>query len=275
MAVIDIGSIAARLIIGTIKNRQFVSHLFTRVPLSLGADSYQNHVITLPTQKRLIMALDGLHKIAQSMQVSRCQVVATAAIRDCANQKQLLSRVRRQIGINIQVLDSHQEATFVGKFVARQFPKSKSLISIDTGGGSADCAHIRGGDIIETATFNIGATRKNGGAAAAKTKMKTWLSQQCGDKTTVTVSGGGMRKIAEHCRPFNIDKLNQFTAQARGMSVQERIYHFDLTPDRARVIIIGAQIAQLILQASDTRVLHTVKGGLGEAILTAMFENIF
>lgn len=251
-------------------NGVFVRHLFTRVPLSLGTDSYGCEcVIAPPTQKRLATALQGLQKIAEAMQATQCHAIATAAIRDCRNRRQLINIIHRRTGIKITVLSGNEEAALIGTFVARQFPQAATVLNADSGGGSTDCAIIKHGQLIANATFSIGTARLRSGTRAEKNRMHKWLAAHCNGKTTAVASGGGARKLAALCGSLSGGKLARFLAQAESMTVAERSTRFDLTPDRARNIVLAAHICRDILQASGSRRLHTINGGLGEAVLTA------
>ncbi|MBE8158599.1 MAG: hypothetical protein HAW59_04320, partial [Betaproteobacteria bacterium] len=91
-AVIDIGSNATRLLVGALENGNFVSHLFVRVPVALGRDSYgAKKTIAAAAQKKLIAALSGLQKIAAAMDAETCVAAATAAVRDCQNRRAVLA----------------------------------------------------------------------------------------------------------------------------------------------------------------------------------------
>jgi len=273
MAVIDIGSNAARLIVGSLDaGGAFVEHLFTRAPLQLGLESYAaGNRLSAAALQRLILALQGFGKIAQAMEVSHCRAIATAAIRDCQNQSAVLDAARRRAGIAVQVLDGKEEAALTGVFVARQFP-NKAVLNIDSGGGSTDCALINKGALVANATFAVGTARVRGGAAAEKQKLKRWLAAHCPPNAVVAGSGGGARKLELACGVLSPGNIEKFLRTAKTMTLHQRVAKFDLTPDRARNIVPAAGIALFVLRSAKARRMHTVKGGLGEAVLTEMLR---
>ena len=273
-ALIDIGSNAARMLVGALENGNFTAHLFTRVPLGLGRETYgANRTVAPAAQKKLIAALSGLQKIAEAMDAKTCKAVATAAVRDCKNRRALLANIRRQTGLEVRVLSGAEEAAIVGAFAARQFPAAAAVLNADTGGGSTDCAVSVRGEIAAHETFSIGTARKNGGTAAEKTKMAAWLKHHCGGNTAAAASGGSARKLEEICGEITLANLAKFLRRAEKMGAPEQAEVFGLTPDRARNIAPAARIAQIILRAGGAKKLHTINGGLGEAVLRRMLAE--
>lgn len=276
MAAVDIGSNATRMLIGRTNGGGFSRLLFTRVPLALGRDSYgAKNIISAPAQKRLAAALLGLQKIAEAMEVKRIKFVATAAVRDCKNKTRLLANIRRRAGADIEILDGDDEAEIIGAFIARQFPAARAVLNADTGGGSTDCAVIKDGIVAARATFNIGTARPRDGAAKEKNRMRTWLKQNCGEDVTAASSGGGARKLESLCGEISGRALSQFLSRAEKMNDDRRARAYNLTPDRARNIVPAARIAKLILESlhPGARKLHTINGGLGEAVLVNMLAE--
>lgn len=270
-AAIDIGSNAVRMLIGAKDGRAISVHLFIRVPLALGREVYGgDSTISSAIQQRLTDALEGLQKIARSMHASPCQAVATAAVRDCKNRKQVLSNIRRRAGLTVNVLNGDEEASLIGVFVARQFPPRTTVLNIDTGGGSTDCAVIKNRKMFARATFSVGTARAGGGSVLEKNKMTSWLKQWQNEKPILAASGGSARKMEEVCGDITSARLSSFIRRAEGMTVARRAREFELTPDRARNIVPAARIGKLVLRACGATKMETIRGGLGEAVLESM-----
>ena len=269
-ALIDVGSNAARLLVGALENGVFVKHLFIRAPVGLGRACYGG-TGAAAAQKRLISALSGLRQIAEAMEARRCAAVATAAVRDSPGRRRLLENIRKQAGLTVQVLDGAEEAAIIGAFAARQFPSFRSVLNADTGGGSTDCALVIKGEVAAHATFAVGTARKNGGAAAEKNKMAAWLNNVRAD--AAVISGGGARKMEEICGEITEANLAKFLRRAEKTPAAKRVKMFGLTPDRARTILPAARIARLVLRACGAGKLRTIEGGLGEAVLTQMLAD--
>ncbi len=273
MAVIDIGSNAVRMLAGARDGGVFVCHLFTRVPLALGRETYgADKRVPAAAQQKLTAALRGLQNIAEAIGVLQCRAIATAALRDCGNRREVLANIRRRAGITIQILSGEEEAALAGAFAARQF-STVAVLNADAGGGSTDCAVIARGKLAARATFQLGTTRKNGGAAAEKNKMAAWLKRHCGDNITAAASGGSARKLAEACGEITATNLKKFIRRAEPMNETMLAETFKLTPDRARNIVMAAHLHLLILQNSGAKKMQTINGGLGQAVLMEMLEG--
>ena len=271
LAVIDLGSNASRLLVGKYHGKNFVQHLFVRVPLRLGQDAYgKDNMISPATQMRLCDTLNGLRLLARSAQAARCRVVATAAVRDCKNRQQLIRTVRQKTTLRIDVLSGEEEAKIIGAFVALQFPRSKTLLNIDAGGGSTDCSLLLDGKIIDSGTFSVGSARQRGGAIADKKSLAQWLENNARkwQGLVVAISGGSARVLADICNGMTDKNLSAFMTAATNMTPSRCATAYGITLDRAQKIIAAARICRMILHHTGAGELKTVTGGLGEAMLS-------
>ena len=275
-AVMDIGSNAVRMLVGELgADGVFIRHLFTRAPIGLGLQSYGGGGISAAALRKLILAAQGMQKIAEAMEARRLCAVATAAVRDCdsKNRRRMLNALRREVELEVNVLTGAQEAELIGVFAAAQFPKAKHVLSADCGGGSADCALITNGDLSARQTFGVGAARKNGGATAEKNRMTRWLKRHCPPGATVIAGGGGARKLSQLCGVLTERKIAQFIADSRSLSAAQLSAQLQLTPDRAHNIVPAAKIFLRILRACNCPAMRIMQGGLGEAVLTRLLRG--
>jgi exopolyphosphatase/guanosine-5'-triphosphate,3'-diphosphate pyrophosphatase len=83
--VIDVGTNAARLLVGEFKNETSSKIYYTRIPLRLGDDVYSTGFIS---DQKITDFLDTIHAfelICKSFHVSKIKAVATSAMRDAKN----------------------------------------------------------------------------------------------------------------------------------------------------------------------------------------------
>ena len=87
----------------------------------------------LPSIKRLV-------KKARSENVQTLYCVATAALRSAQNRQEIVAKIKRHTGINVQVLDQDQEsnATICAFKWGADREKLKRTILLDQGGGSTE-----------------------------------------------------------------------------------------------------------------------------------------
>jgi exopolyphosphatase/guanosine-5'-triphosphate,3'-diphosphate pyrophosphatase len=273
MAVVDMGSNAARLLVGELNEKQnIIQHSFIRVPIALGRYSYgKDGNVPEAAQAVMIDTLNGLRLLARSMKASHCRVVATAAVRDCENRQALQSVAFKQTGLRIEVLNGAEEAAIVGAFVSRKFSRASTVLNVDAGGGSTDCSIIVDGKIIVAASFDVGTARPRCGTVVEKKRLAVWLRRHTAErKLTAVASGGGARSLVDICGSITDDKLAYFIMAAQKMTPSKRATTFNLTLDKAHKIVSAARICQHVLQAVGVMELKTIQGGLGEAVLTEM-----
>ena len=159
-AVIDIGSNSARMAVFK-KTSRFGFYLLreekSKVRISEGAYENGGNLQDFAIE-RAINALKEFLLIAKSLKVRKILAVATSAVRDAPNRSDFLLRVRKELGINIKVIDGEKEA-FFGGVAAANLLYEKNGVTIDIGGGSTELAVIENKKIIKTISLNLGTVR--------------------------------------------------------------------------------------------------------------------
>ena len=276
-AVMDIGSNAVRMLVGELGvDGVFIRHLFTRAPIGLGLQSYGSGGISAAALRKLILAAQGMQKIAEAMEARRLCAVATAAVRDCdsKNRRRMLNALRREVELEVNVLTGAQEAELIGVFAAAQFPKAKHILSADCGGGSGRLCIDNRRRFVCPPNIRRGCgakkRRRNGGEKSHDPMVKATLSARrdgdCGRRRR--------EKIVATVRAFSpSEKIAQFIADSRSLSVAQLSAQLQLTPDRARNIVPAAKIFLRILRACNCPAMRIMQGGLGEAVLTRLLRG--
>lgn len=159
-AIIDIGSNSARMIIIERTSRfgfYLLEEVKSRVRISEGA--YENGGNLQPiAMQRAYNALKEFLNIAKSYKVRKILCVATSALRDAPNKSQFINRVKKELKLNIKVIDGKKEAFFGGVAASNLLPV-KDGITIDIGGGSTELALISNSTVIDTISLDLGTVR--------------------------------------------------------------------------------------------------------------------
>ncbi len=159
-AVIDIGSNSARMAVFK-KTSRFGFYLLreekSKVRISEGAYENGGNLQDFAI-KRAVSALKEFLLIAKSLKVRKILAVATSAVRDAPNKSEFLSLVRREVGINIKVIDGEKEA-FFGGVAAANLLYEKNGVTIDIGGGSTELALIKNKNIQKAISLKLGTVR--------------------------------------------------------------------------------------------------------------------
>ena len=114
-AAIDIGSNGARLLIKNVKedtmgNTEFTKILFLRIPLRLGKDVFTLGEISEERQRMMMCMIKSYKQLMKLYNVSQYRACATAAMRDARNGEKILKKIRKETGIDIEILAGSEEA---------------------------------------------------------------------------------------------------------------------------------------------------------------------
>src|SRR5687768_4777117 len=106
-AAIDIGSNAMRLLfcrVYTVDGRpHFSKEELIRMPIRLGEDVFLQGKISEPKANRLITALRGYGELIKAYGVEAVRAVATSAMRDASNGAEIIERVRKEAGLDVEI----------------------------------------------------------------------------------------------------------------------------------------------------------------------------
>jgi len=159
-AVIDIGSNSIRLVIFE-KTSRFAFHLIheakSRVRISENAYQNAGQLQEAPL-KRAFKALKEFSYIINEYQVRKTLCIATSALRDAPNKKAFITRVKKELHLDIKVIDGKKEAYLGGISVANLLHLDSAL-SVDIGGGSTELALYKDKKVIETFSLDLGTVR--------------------------------------------------------------------------------------------------------------------
>lgn len=160
-AVIDIGSNSARMIVCQ-KSSRYAFHIIheakSRVRISQNCYEHGGTLQEFAMQ-RAIKALQDFKEIAKSLKCTKILCVATSALRDAPNRQEFLYKVKKEVGINIKVIDGKKEAYLGGLAALNLLPMQKEAVTIDIGGGSTELALIKNGKITQTLSVDLGTIR--------------------------------------------------------------------------------------------------------------------
>ena len=161
IAVIDIGSNSARLVI----YKQINSHSFqliyeekSKVRIGEGAYLKDGYLQEIPLQRAYVALKSFKSKIVDFPHLHQTVCVATSALRDAPNGQEFVNYIKKELQINIKIIDGKKEAYYGTLAVLHLLPIDNG-ITIDIGGGSTDIGLIRDSKIIDTYSLNLGTVR--------------------------------------------------------------------------------------------------------------------
>ena len=292
-AAIDIGSNGARLLIKNViedagGNYEFNKVLFLRIPLRLGKDVFTIGEIS-PERERMMMCMIKSYKqLMKLYRVVEYRACATSAMRDAANGQKILKKIRRETGIDIEIIPGSEEARLLcDNSVESGYARKGNYAYMDVGGGSTEISMISDGRIVGSRSYNLGTLRMLGGAVedTEVEKMKEEMAAYAANYENISIigSGGNINKL---CRLYDngkgkknkdtlpVDGLRKIYGEMKDMTYRERIDAYSLKPDRADVIIPAAELFLTVADALCCQVIHVPNISLADCIIDGLYKKI-
>lgn len=285
---IDIGSNAVRLLVANVieqkdKSPQFKKSSLVRVPIRLGADAFVDGNISEENTDRMIKAMEAFKLLMTIHGVERYKACATSAMREAVNGKDIVKRILKETGVEIDIIDGKKEAAIISSTDLKELINSDdSYLYVDVGGGSTEFTVFSGGKIINSKSFKIGTVRlinnsKNENKLAFN-KVEEWVKQNTKGLKRISLigSGGNINKIfkmsgREVGRPISYIYMNAQYQFLKKMSYKQRISELGLNPDRADVIVPATKIYLSAMKWSGARKIFVPKIGLSDGIIKSLY----
>ncbi len=283
IAAIDVGSNAVRLAIGEIKSDgRLESKKNIRAPVRLGRDVFDTGEVQEKAQKKLLKALYKFEKFLKKYNVRYVRAVATSAMREAKNSRDILKKVEEKIGIRLSVISGEEEAKLINRAVLEAVDlRDRFAALIDIGGGSLEISFLKNQSLTQTQTFPLGTVRVMSKAglkpeqtdiskmdAVIKAHEKS-VADYCakarnGNQVEVAAgTGGNIEALGQlrvtllgraSSRFLLLDDLNQIIETLSSLSYKERVEKLELREDRADVILpasLALRVAMKALKVSE------------------------
>lgn len=186
-AAIDIGSNAVRLLIKHLEETKegvkFSKVLLLRVPLRLGFDVFSKNKISDKRAKNMLRLMKSYSYLMKIYDVKDYRACATSAMRDSKNGPEIIKRVAKETGIEIEIIDGQEEAKIVyNNHVESMEDRKGNYMYVDVGGGSTEINLLSKGQLVCSRSYNIGTVRilneavKEGEWERLKMTWQNWRS---------------------------------------------------------------------------------------------------
>lgn len=302
VAAIDIGSNAIRMVIGGLDSSQRIQ-VFRKMrePVRLGKDVFEkNRLISAESVGATLKAFERFCKVLEELKIQNVKAVATSAVREALNGKELIDYISKTYSINILIIDGLEEAKLIQKAVDTEIPlSSRRAVLIDVGGGSVEITVNDGTKIQAMESLPIGTVRLLKMAEKEKASSKDiekFLQSQfnsVGKKICelkkkapfeLCIGTGGnietLGVIRVHLFKKNsmsklyLDELEKIINKLEEMSVKDRIDKWKLKADRADVILPASLIVRQIMKLSELETLQIPRVGLKDGLLLSMLKKV-
>jgi len=172
---------------------------------------------------RMAYAMNRLKKFAnliKSNDVDIYRAVATSAIREAKNGPDFLAEIKKETGLNVEVISGDQEAELMAIGVTSSFIHPITGVIADLGGGSLELVQVKDSQIQNKVSLEIGVHRyrdtssKAAEDIASKLDAVGWLK----GTETLYVVGGSWRS----CARLDMTKKALPTDDVQGYAVSSK-----------------------------------------------------
>lgn len=283
---IDVGTNAVRLEIAHVLPDGSLETLHQeRDPIRPGDGVFVTGRMSPAVEERLVRTIRRYAALCRRYR-AKVRAVATSAVREAKNGRDVVRRVRAAAGIELEVVSGREEARLICLGVLRGRPPAARALLLDIGGGSTEVATAVGetptnlwsvplGAVRLTQIFGTGGRVSSPALAAlrafAAEAFRRAIPAYDGDTRAALGSSGTIEAVvgfaAEHKRASRREVANAVEDLA-AMSVAERRKRFD--PSRAEVVVAGAAILESAMRHLGLASIAAVGTGLRNGILVEL-----
>jgi exopolyphosphatase/guanosine-5'-triphosphate,3'-diphosphate pyrophosphatase len=288
-AAIDIGSNAVRLLIADIIESSteisFKKNTLIRVPLRLGDNAFLDKQISEKKSEELVKTMIAFKNLMDVYMVQDYMACATSAMREARNGNEIVKKIRKATGLNLEIIEGQKEAHIIYSSHADvNLDHKKDYLYIDVGGGSTELSVFSEGQPEISRSFNLGTIRilDNQDKDETWLEMKEWI-KQINKKYKALVgigTGGNINKIYRMSQekegaPLTLSKFKEMYSYLNSFSLKDRINILELNQDRADVIIPACEIYLAVMKWADIKQLHVPRMGMVDGIIQLLIEKNF
>mgnify|MGYP001333921043 CR=1 FL=1 len=154
-AVIDVGSNSVRLVIYRLDGRALWTIYNEKVIAGLGRDLPATGRLSPDGVKAALAALRRFRVVLDGWDLEQVTAAATAAVREAADGRAFLQRVKDETGLDVRILSGEEEAHYAALGVIAGDPRAHGVVG-DLGGSSLELIRLNGTGPVQGATLPLG-----------------------------------------------------------------------------------------------------------------------
>jgi exopolyphosphatase / guanosine-5'-triphosphate,3'-diphosphate pyrophosphatase len=302
---IDIGTLTCRVLIADLNPGRPLTVLRSdRRILRLGEGVDQTKRLSSAAMDRVIHCLQEWREVIAGYHVEATAVVATSAVRDAANRKEFLERVKREAGFEVEVISGEEEARRTLLGIRSGLREGVTdVLALDIGGGSTEFILDRSGGKPMVRSIDIGVVRlcervlhHDPPSNEEVRQAREWVAQETttavadiGDYRQATFVGtaGTITSLAAmaqklpayepariHNYRLTIETIRELEEQLLSRTKAERVGLHGLEKNREEVIAAGAIIIRTIMETLGQEECLVSDLGLREGVLIQLAVHI-
>lgn len=253
---------------------------------------------------RLIAVVQEALQAAEDKGVEELLPFATSAVRDAGNADEVLSRVREETGVELQVLSGAEEARLTFLAARRWYGWSAGkLLVVDIGGGSLEIAYGMDEEPDTAVSLPLGAGRLTAGwlpadppeaddVRALRRHVRTEIARTVGDFTRrgapdhVVATSKTFKQLARLAgaarsteglyvqRELKRESLEAWVPRLAAMTAAERAELPGVSEARAGQLLAGALVAEGVMDLFGIERLEICPWALREGVILRRLDHM-
>ena len=300
-AVIDMGSNSFRLVVYGWDPGRYWQHVDEiREAVRVSAGMSESGAIKKSRFKRALRTAVVFASFCEHSGIDDVRAVATSAIRDASNRDELLTEMRSQSGLDVQVLSTEDETRY-GYLAIANTTTVETGWGLDMGGGSLQLMRIEDRQLRESGSWPLGAVRVSEKFLDDEDKASSKQLKALRKHVTKAVDGcdwlpdggggpfagigGTVRNLAAAAQKraghpdtggvqgFRLSReaLEELTDELAGMPPAKRGSVPGIKPDRGDVILGGAVVLGALMDRGGFDDIEVTDAGLREGVFLERF----
>jgi len=287
LAAIDIGSNAMRLLINYVYEIPGAKPVFNktsivRMPIRLGEDVFTHKTISEKNAERMLDAMQAYQLMMKIYGVEQYLAYATSAMREATNGKEIVKKVKKQTGIDINIISGEVEAELIFASELQSFVLDENnYLYVDVGGGSTELTLITNQQVTLSRSFPIGTVRLLEGKVEKSVypEMKQWIEETIRSyEVDLIGSGGNINHVYKYSgvqlgKPLKGAYLRSRYKVIREMSYEQRMKELNMKPDRADVVEYALEIYTKVMKWSRAKKIYVPKIGISDGMIRKLYAE--
>ncbi|MEB3051375.1 Ppx/GppA phosphatase family protein [Mycolicibacter sp. MYC123] len=304
LGVLDVGSNTVHLLVVDAHRGGHPTPMSsTKATLRLAEATDSSGKITRRGADKLVSTVGEFAKIAASSGCAELMAFATSAVRDASNSEEVLTRVRSETGVGLQVLAGEDESRLTFLAVRRWFGWSAGrIINLDIGGGSLEMTNGVDEEPDVALSLPLGAGRLTrewlGEDPPGRRRvgmLRDWLDTELAGAAAVVLDAGvpdlavasskTFRSLARLTgaapsaagprvrRTLTATGLRQLISFISRMTTADRAELEGVSADRAPQIVAGALVAEASMRALSIEAVEICPWALREGLIMRWLDS--
>lgn len=268
VAVIDIGTNSTRLLVADIINKEIVVVFRNLQSTRIGEKSEEDCEIKDNIIKRTIDCLLDYQAKCLELGVQEIRVIATSAIREASNSKEVVEKIQMATGLNVELISGEREAylSYLGASSEEKKTPDNSLLVVDIGGGSTEVVYMNNNNLI-CRSVPVGAVRlaQTKELGNIKNLLRPLLAGLPSSFEVIGVGGTitSLAAIKQELKEYDplliqgyvlkFSNVKQLSCELNKMSLEQRKKLRGLQPQRADIIPFGTFILKEMMELLEIK----------------------